>query len=101
MTTAKRSPAFPDVPTVAESGLQEFDYDTWYGIFAPGRTPRAVVRQINEAVGGVVRDPGLREKMLVQGVEMISSPTEVFSRLVGEDIRKLRKVVAAAGIKVD
>ena len=101
VTTAKRSPAFPDVPTIAEAGLPGFDYDTWYGIFVPGRTPAAVVTQINKAVSGVVGDPGLKEKMLVQGVEMTSSSAEAFRKLVAVDIGKLRKVVVTAGIKVD
>jgi tripartite-type tricarboxylate transporter receptor subunit TctC len=50
VTTLKRSPAFPDVPTVAESGLSGFDYDTWYGVFVPGRTPNAVIAQINKVM---------------------------------------------------
>jgi tripartite-type tricarboxylate transporter receptor subunit TctC len=101
VTTAKRSPAFPDVPTIAESGLPGFDYDTWYGIFAPGQTPRAVIGQINKAVSGVVNNPEIKKNMLVQGVELISSSPEAFQKLVAEDIGKLRKIVQAANIKVD
>lgn len=101
VTTAKRSPAFPDVPTIAESGLPGFDYDTWYGVFVPGGTPRATIAQINKAVSGVVNLPDLKEKMLVQGVALISSSPEQFNKLVAEDVGKLRKVVKAAGIKVD
>jgi tripartite-type tricarboxylate transporter receptor subunit TctC len=101
VTTAKRSPAFPDVPTIAESGLPGFDYDTWYGVFVPGGTPRAAIAQINKAVSGVVNLPDLKEKMLVQGVALISTSPEQFNKLVAEDVGKLRKVVKAAGIKVD
>ncbi len=101
VTTAKRSPAFPDVPTIAESGLPGFDYDTWYGVLVPGGTPRATIAQINKAVSGVVNLPDLKEKMLVQGVALISSSPEQFNKLVAEDVGKLRKVVKAAGIKVD
>jgi tripartite-type tricarboxylate transporter receptor subunit TctC len=101
VTTAKRSPAFPDVPTIAESGLPGFDYDTWYGIFAPGKTPRAVIGQINQAVSGVVNIPEIKKNMLVQGVDLISSSPEAFQKLVAEDIGKLRKIVQAANIKVD
>ncbi len=101
VTTAKRSPAFPDVPTIAESGLPGFDYDTWYGVLVPGGTPRATIAQINKAVSGVVNLPDLKEKMLVQGVALISSSAEQFNKLVAEDVGKLRKVVKAAGIKVD
>jgi tripartite-type tricarboxylate transporter receptor subunit TctC len=101
VTTAQRSPAFPDVPTVVEAGLPGFDYDTWYGIFAPGRTPRAVIRQINEAVSRVVGLAELKERMLVQGVVLKSSTPEQFNKLVAEDIGRLKKVVEAANIKVD
>ncbi len=101
VTTAQRSPAFPDVPTIAEAALPGFDYDTWYGIFAPGKTPRAAIRQINQAVSGVVNLPEIKKPMLVQGVVMISSSAEAFHKLVAEDIGKLSKIVKAAGIKVD
>ena len=101
VTTAQRSPAFPDVPTVAEAGLPGFDYDTWYGIFIPGKTPRAVIAQINKAVSGVVNLPELKERMLVQGVVLKSSTPEQFNKVVAEDIGKLRKIVQAANIKVD
>jgi tripartite-type tricarboxylate transporter receptor subunit TctC len=101
VTTAKRSPAFPDVPTVAEAGLPGFDYDTWYGVFAPGHTPRAVLAQINKAISGVVELPELKKNMLVQGVVLLSNPPEAFQKMVAEDVGKLRKVVKAANIKVD
>ena len=84
-----------------ESGLPGFDYDTRYGVFAPGGTPRAAIREINKAVSKVVHFPELKERMLVQGVVLISSSAEQFNKLVAEDIGKLSKVVKAAGIKVD
>ena len=101
VTTAQRSPAYPDVPTIAESGLPGFDYDTWYGIFAPGQTSRAVIGQISKAVAGVVDLPDVKKNMLTQGVVMKSSSPEAFQKLVATDIGLLRKVVTAAKIKVD
>lgn len=101
VTTAQRSPAYPDVPTIAESGLPGFDYDTWYGIFVPGQTPRAIIGQVNKAVSGVVNLPELKKNLLVQGVVLKSSSPEAFSKLVAEDIGKLSKIVKAANIKVD
>ncbi|MGZ9014730.1 MAG: hypothetical protein ACXW2L_20975, partial [Burkholderiales bacterium] len=74
-------------------------YSVW-GI-RPGRTPNAVIAQINKAVSGGVENAGMKEKMLTQGVEMISSSAEAFRKLVAEDIGRRRKVVQAAGIKVD
>ena len=101
VTTAKRSPAFPEVPTIAESGLPGFDFDLWYGVLAPGGTPRPIVTQINKAVSAIVELPDLKKNMLTQGVELVSSSPEAFQKLVAEDVGKLRKVVKAANIKVD
>jgi tripartite-type tricarboxylate transporter receptor subunit TctC len=101
VTTKDRSPGFPDIPTIAESGLAGFDYDTWYGVFSPGKTPPAVIGQINKAISRVVDLPELKEKMIVQGVVLKSSPPNEFQKLVAEDIGKLRKVVQAANIKID
>jgi tripartite-type tricarboxylate transporter receptor subunit TctC len=101
VTTAQRSPALPDVPTVAEAGLADFEHDAWYGIFAPARTPRALVKQINLAIARVVDLRDLKERMQVQGVVMKSSAPEDFMKLVAADIANMSKVVKAANIKVD
>jgi tripartite-type tricarboxylate transporter receptor subunit TctC len=101
VTTAQRSPALPDVPTVAEAGLAGFEHDAWYGIFAPGRASRPVVRQINEAVARVVNLSDLKDRMRIQGVVMKSSSPEAFAKLVANDIASMSKIVKAAGIKFD
>ena len=89
------------MPTIAESGLPGFDFDLWYGVFAPGGTPRAILEQINKAVSAVVELPELKKNMLTQGVDVVSSTVEQFNKLVATDVGKLRKVVRAANIKVD
>ena len=101
VSTGQRTPVLPDVPTIAEAGLAGYEFDAWFGIFAPGRTPRAIVRQINEAVTRIVNVPELKERMRSQGVVLKSSTPEEFSKLVADDIATLSKVVKAAGIKVD
>ncbi|HEV2009393.1 MAG TPA: tripartite tricarboxylate transporter substrate binding protein [Burkholderiales bacterium] len=101
VSTAKRTPVLPDVPTIAEAALAGFEFDAWFGIFAPGRTPRAIVRQINEAISRIVNVPELKERMRLQGVALKSSTPEEFSKLVSDDVATLSKVVKAAGIKVD
>ena len=101
VSTAKRTPVLPDVPTIAEAALAGFEFDAWFGIFAPGRTPRAIVRQINEAISRIVNVPELKERMRLQGVALKSSTPEDFSKLVSDDVATLSKVVKAAGIKVD
>jgi tripartite-type tricarboxylate transporter receptor subunit TctC len=101
VSTAQRTPVLPDVPTIAEGGLASYEFDSWYGIFAPGRTPHAIVRQINTAISRIVNVPELKERMRSQGVALRSSTPEEFSKLVADDVATLSKVVKAAGIKVD
>ena len=101
VSTAQRTAVLPDVPTIAEGGLAGYEFDSWYGIFAPGKTPRAIVGQINDAIGRIVNVPELRQRMQVQGVTLKSSTTEQFAKLVADDVATLTKVVKAAGIKVD
>jgi tripartite-type tricarboxylate transporter receptor subunit TctC len=101
VSTSQRTPALPDVPTIAEAGLAGYEVDAWFGIFAPGRTPRAVVTQINAAIARIVNVPELKDRMRVQGVVLKSSTPEEFSKLVASDIANYSKIVKAAGIKVD
>mgnify|MGYP001499061644 CR=1 FL=1 len=101
VSTAQRAAVLPDVPTIAEGGLAGYEFDSWYGIFAPGKTPRAVVGQVNAAVSRIVNVPDLKQRMQVQGVTLKSSTPEEFSKLMADDVATLRKVVKAANIKVD
>ena len=101
VTTAQRSPALKDVPTVAEAALPGFDYDSWFGILGPSRIPRAVINQLNAELKRIGSSPDLRERLQVQGIEPKTSTTEEFNRLIETDVRNLGKVVAAAGIRID
>src|SRR5678815_3605777 len=101
VSTSQRTPALPDVPTIAEGGLAGYEVDAWFGIFAPGRTPRAVVNQINAALTRIVDVPELKDRMRVQGVVLKSSTPEEFSKLMADDVATYSKIVKAAGIKVD
>jgi len=101
VSTAQRTPALPDVPTIAEAGVTGYDVDGWFGIFAPGKTPRAVVNQINAAIGRIVNVPKIKDRMRVQGVVLKSSTPEEFTKLVADDVATYSKIVKAAGIKVD
>jgi len=101
VSTSQRTPALPDVPTIAEAGVTGYDVDGWFGIFAPGKTSRAVVNQINAAIGRIVNVPEIKDRMRVQGVVLKSSTPEEFSKLMGDDVATYSKIVKAAGIKVD
>ena len=101
VSTAQRTPALPDVPTIAEVALPGFEIDAWFGLFAPGKTPRAVIKQIDEATKRIIDNPELKQRWQVQGVVLTSSTPEQFGKMMAEDVAKFSKVVKAAGIKVD
>jgi tripartite-type tricarboxylate transporter receptor subunit TctC len=99
VTPAARSPALPDVPTIAEAGVPGFEFDTWYGIFAPGTTPRALVNQISADVGRVVKLPDVQERFATRGAVPKPSTPEEFERFVRAEMEKLAKIIKAAGVK--
>jgi tripartite-type tricarboxylate transporter receptor subunit TctC len=101
VTTAKRSPFAPEVPTLAESGVKGAEVDAWYGILTTGRTPRAAVDNLAAALRQVLRDPATREVIQKQGITPSVNTPEEFAALIKSDIAKWTKVVRAAGIKAE
>jgi len=99
VSTAKRSSALPNVPTIAESGLPGFDYNLWVGVFAPAGTPSAIVDKINKDITTVLQTTEVKERFANLGVEpMPMSPAE-FTKFVQTEIDDSAKVIKAAGIK--
>jgi len=101
VTTAQRSPMVPDVPTMIESGVKDFDFAEWYGLFVPSGVPREVVRRLNEASVGVLKTADVRDRFAVQGLEVLSSTPEQFGELVQRDLARFGDVIRRAGIKVE
>ncbi len=101
VSTVKRSAAFPDVPTVQESGIADFEVDSWYAVFMPARTPKAIVDKWNAAINVAVRDPEIREKLLQQGSEGVGGTSESLARMVSAELVKWKKLAADAKIKAD
>ncbi len=99
VTTAKRVPMLPDVPTIAEAAMPGFEYDGWFGMFAPSKTPRAVIEKLNKEVVRILETTDVRDKILKQGALAQASTPEAFDKLVRGEIVTRRKVFAAAGIK--
>ncbi len=101
VSTAQRSPTLPDVPTISGAGLKGYEFDAWFGVLVPGKTPPPVVKQVNEAVARITSIPDLQERMRIQGVVLKSSTAEEFTRMVAGDIDKFTKVAKAADIRID
>lgn len=99
ISTSSRSPAMPDLQTVAEAGLPGFAVDVWFGLLAPAGTPRPIVDKVNRAVGAVLQNPEMRNRLIeMNAVPAFNSPDE-FSALIKSDIVKWGKVVREANIK--
>jgi tripartite-type tricarboxylate transporter receptor subunit TctC len=101
LTTAKRSQAIPEVPTISESGVPGYDATLWYGILAPGRTPETLVKRMNSELGNVLRAPDIVEKLSTQAVEPHHTSPEQFAALIRSELAKWTKVISTSGVKSD
>lgn len=101
VTSARRSKFLPEVPSVAEGGLPGYEFDSWFGLLGPAGVPKAVVDQVNAAIGKLLKDPVILERLARQGIEPQAMTSDEFSRLLRADFDKMAKVVKASGAKVD
>jgi tripartite-type tricarboxylate transporter receptor subunit TctC len=99
VTTTRRSPFIPDVPTFTESGVPGVVVNAWYGILAAGKTPRAIVDRLSSNLRQVLGQPAVREQINKRGITPEPTTAEDFTRLIRDDMTKWAKVVRAAGIK--
>src|SRR6476619_4801771 len=101
VTSAKRSPAFPEIPTAIEAGLAGFEITSWYGLWVPAGTPPAVAQKLHDAVVKAFADPELRQTWAKLGAEPGGSSSEAFLALIDKDVAKWGKVVREAKITLD
>ena len=101
VTTARRSAAAPEVPTLVESGLPEYVYSSWIGLLAPAKTPRAIVARLAAAAARIARTPEIASILALEGAEPIGNSPEEFAVVIRTEIGKWHKLVGAAGIKED
>jgi tripartite-type tricarboxylate transporter receptor subunit TctC len=101
VTSKKRSPALPDVPTMAEAGFPEVDGTTWTGMFVPAGTPKDIVAQLHRMVAGVVVLPDVKDRLAALGVEPVGNSPEECDAFVRSEMAKWSKVIRAAGLKAE
>jgi tripartite-type tricarboxylate transporter receptor subunit TctC len=102
VTTSRRNPGAPDIPTVAEAlKMPDYEVDSWYALFAPAKTPPAIVARMQSEIARTIQQPEIRQKLLEQGGDPVGSSPEHLDRVVKAELRKWAEVIREAHIKLD
>jgi tripartite-type tricarboxylate transporter receptor subunit TctC len=101
VTSSKRSPAMPELPSIAEAGVPGYNMTTWHGWLAPAGTPTLIVQRLSSEIAKVVKGPEIMEKMSADGGEAVGSTPEQFTRYLVAEIARWRKVVKETGVRVE
>jgi len=101
VTSAKRSPAMPDLPTIAEAGVAGYEAESWFGVLAPAGTPSAIVTKLNGEIVRILGLPEIKERLLSQGAEPVGNSPEQFAAHITAEMAKWGNVVKASGAQVD
>jgi tripartite-type tricarboxylate transporter receptor subunit TctC len=101
VTSAQRSPAFPDLPTVAEAGVPGYSAESWYGLFAPAKTPKDVIERLNKSAARAVQSSAFKKLGVNEGLVMVAGPPEELDRYFRAEEEHWRKVIKDAGIKAE
>jgi len=102
VTTIRRSPGAPEIPTVAEAlKIPDYEVDSWYAMFAPAKTPPGIVRRMQKEIAQAIRIPDVKQKLLEQGGDVVGSTPEELDKVVKSELRKWSEVIRAANVKVE
>jgi tripartite-type tricarboxylate transporter receptor subunit TctC len=101
VTSVERSPAFPNLPTVAEAGVPGYDAEAWYGLFAPAKTPPEVIERLNKAAAHAVKADAFKKLSVNEGLMLAASPPSALDSYFREEEERWRKVIQDAGIKAE
>jgi tripartite-type tricarboxylate transporter receptor subunit TctC len=97
----KRSPLFPDVPTMIEAGLPDFEYASWVGLLAPRGTPPAVVTVLHDAAAKALADPAMEARFLANGMTPIGNSSAAFKTNLGHEYKRLADLIKSANLKIE
>lgn len=101
VTSPKRSKYLPDVPTIAESGLPGYQFNSWFGLLGPAGTPAADISRVNAAVARLLKDPVILERLDKQGIEPQAMSNADFAKLLAVDYERMASVVKASGARIE
>jgi tripartite-type tricarboxylate transporter receptor subunit TctC len=101
VTTTTRWPAAPEIPTLAEAGVPGYDMSAWFGLFAPGGTPKPLVDDLNKHIVAILKTPEMQQKMLELGAQPVGDSPEQFANFVRADNKKWQEVGKANSIKLN
>jgi tripartite-type tricarboxylate transporter receptor subunit TctC len=101
VTSAERSPAFPQVPTMAEAGVPGYAAESWYGLFAPAKTPADIIDRLNKSAATAVQSEAFKKLGVNEGLVMVARPPEELDRYFRGEEERWRKVIGEAGIKIE
>ena len=101
VSSSKRLPNFPDAPTLAESGMSGFDAGAWQGVMLPAKTPDAIVQRLNTELMKALKDPGVLEKLRLQGTEPLGSTPQAYGDYINSEIKRWAAVVKSTGVSLD
>lgn len=101
VTSKERSRAVPELPTIAESGIPNFEAKNWFGVLAPHGTPAPIVSRLSSLIAAQVNSPELKERILNDGADPVGSTPEQFAALIKDELKRWREVVRISGAKVD
>ena len=101
LASSKRFPLFPDVPTMIEAGMKDFEINNWYGLSAPAGTPAPIIASMNQALQQAIQDPALRARFQEVGLVPMSNTPEEFTALIKSDSEKWQKIIQSAGVTAE
>ncbi|MOA18211.1 Tripartite tricarboxylate transporter family receptor [compost metagenome] len=101
MAGAQRSPALPDVPTLAEAGLKDYAVEPWFGVYGPAGLPAAVAQRLSKALEDALAEPAVKDKLLAAGFTPRSSTAAEFDALTKREYERLGKVARSANMSND